>query len=136
MIDIGARDPGAVLRNGSITRQDSRDEERFADGRMIAAPHHGLFHGAKRLGERIAKSDIVGSIGETAILAPVSGRLRGLARDGVAVAKGADVAEIVPSPGAEVAGISKRDRLIARSVAFVIEMERAGYAPISLESFF
>ncbi|VTZ48362.1 conserved hypothetical protein [Methylocella tundrae] len=136
VIDIGARDPGAVLRNGSITRQDSRDEERFADGRMIAAPHHGLFHGAKRLGERIAKSDIVGSIGETAILAPVSGRLRGLARDGVAVAKGADVAEIVPSPGAEVAGISRRDRLIARSVAFVIEMERAGYAPISLESFF
>ena len=49
---------------------------------------------------------------------------------------GADVAEVVTSPKAEFVGMTKRDRLIARSVAFVIEMERAGYAPISLESFF
>lgn len=136
VIDIGAHDPGAVLRHGAVTRKDIPEDARFADGKMISAPHHGLFHGAKRLGEPIEIGEIVGSVGATPMVAPVSGRVRGLARDGVALAKGADVAEVVTSPKAEFVGMTKRDRLIARSVAFVIEMERAGYAPISLESFF
>ncbi len=135
VIDIGARDPGAVLRRGSIDRKERPEDARFADGRMVTAAHHGLFHGAKRLGDRVAQDEIIGSIGETPVLAPAAGRLRGLARDGAAIAKGANVAEIVGSPEAQFAGVTGRDRLIARSVAFVIELERSGYAPISLESF-
>ncbi|PNG26493.1 hypothetical protein [Methylocella silvestris] len=136
LIDIGARDPGGVIRQGPLSRQDGVDERRFADGRMITAPHHGLFHGVKQFGDKLAKGDIVGAIGSTEIVAPCAGRVRGLARDGASVMKGADIAEIVSSPKAELLGITTRDRLIARSVAFVIEMERAGFEPISLENFF
>ncbi len=134
VIDIGARDPGAVLRHGSILREERAEDKRFADGRMVLAPRHGVFHAAKRICEPVAKGEIVGCVGATELAAPASGRIRGLARDGAAVARGAEIAEIV-SPKAEFVGIAKRDKLIARSVAFVIEMERAGYAPITLESF-
>lgn len=134
VIDIGARDPGAVHRLGSITREDSAKDRRFADGRMLLAPRHGVFRGLKRLCDPVAKGEIVGFVGVTEVAAPASGRLRGLARDGAAMARGAEIAEIV-SPGAEFVGITRRDKLIARSVAFVIEMERAGFAPISLENF-
>ncbi|MGO9673337.1 MAG: hypothetical protein ACLPSF_04075 [Methylocella sp.] len=134
VIDIGARDPGAVLRHGSILREEREEDKRFADGRMLLAPRHGVFHAARRLCEPVTKGEIVGSVGSTELAAPVSGRVRGLARDGVAVARGAEVAEIA-LPKAEFVGMTRRDKLIARSVAFVIEMERAGYAPITLESF-
>ncbi len=136
VIDTGARDPGAVLRHGSIGREDSAEEARFSDGRIVAAPHNGVFHGARRLCDRIAKGDVIGTVGAAEIVAPASGRLRGLARDGLAVARGAGLAEVAAAPNAEFAGSTRRDKLIARSVAFVVEMERAGYAPISLESYF
>lgn len=136
VIDIGGRDPGAVLRSGEISEEAAAADPPFADGQIVAAPFHGLFHGAKLLGEPIEVGQILGFIGTTAVMATATGRLRGLTRDGAAVAKGAPIAEIVPSSKAECVGMTKRDRMVARSVAFVIEMERAGHTPISLESFF
>jgi xanthine dehydrogenase accessory factor len=135
VIDIGGRDPGAVLRQGSIVRKECAEDLRFGDGRMVVAPRHGVFHSAKRLCDPIKKGEIIGSVGATEVLAPAAGRLRGLARDG-AVARSAEIAEIVVLSTTETAGVARRDKLIARSVAFVIEMERAGHAPISLENFF
>ena len=111
-------------------------EDGFEDGTLIQAPHHGLIHVSRLLGEPVEEGDILGWIGTTAIQAPIAGRLRGLARDGSAIPKGGEIAEIVPATGTEFVGMTKRDRLIARSVAFVIEMERAGWAPISLENLF
>jgi xanthine dehydrogenase accessory factor len=135
VIDSGGRDPGAVLRAGAAPDHGPKDAP-FADGALVHAPVHGLFHGSKLLGEPIEAGQILGFIGTTAVTASASGRLRGLARDGAAVAKGAEVAEIVSaSPKAVFVGITQRDRMIARSVAFVIEMERAGYTPISFENF-
>lgn len=135
VIDIGGRDPGAVHRHGSIEGHGPADDSPFGDGAMVVAPHHGLFHGAKLLGEPVEEGQIIGFIGTTAVMASATGHLRGLARDGAAVAKGAAIAEVVAAPHAEFVGMTKRDRLIARSVAFVIEMERAGHTPISLENF-
>ncbi|WP_036259964.1 hypothetical protein [Methylocapsa aurea] len=134
VIDVGSRDPGAVLRSGSIAEHGPGPDAPLDDGAMVLAPMHGRFHGSKLLGEPIEAGQILGFIGTTAVMASATGRLRGLARDGAAVGKGAPVAEVVTSPDAVFAGITKRDRLIARSVAFVVEMERAGYTPISLEN--
>ncbi|WP_026607530.1 hypothetical protein [Methylocapsa acidiphila] len=135
VVDSGGRDPGAVFRAGAAPDHDPY-EAPFADGVMVSAPVPGLFHGSKLLGEPVESGQILGFIGTTAVMASASGRLRGLVRDGSAVAKGAAVAEIVSSsPKAEFVGMTQRDRLIARSVAFVIEMERAGYTPISFENF-
>jgi len=136
VIDIAGHDPGAVLRDGPAPEHDSLEESGFGDGRVIHAPHSGLFRVSRFIGEPVEEGDVLGSIGKTAIEAPTTGRVRGLARDGVAVAKGAEIAEVVTSSGAEIVGMTKRDRLIARSVAFVIEMERAGHVPISLQNFF
>jgi xanthine dehydrogenase accessory factor len=136
VIDAGGRDPGAVIRAGAAPDHGSEDSP-FADGEMVHAPAHGLFHGSKLLGEPIETGQILGFIGTTAVMASTSGRLRGLSRDGAAVGKGAAIAEIVTaSPKTEFVGITQRDRMIARSVAFVIEMERAGYTPISFENLF
>ncbi|WP_395666844.1 hypothetical protein [Methylocella sp.] len=136
LIDIGARDPGGVIRQGPLEGGDSEIDRRFADGRLALAPVHGMFKGQKLIGDGVLIGDVVGVVGATPAIAPCSGRVRGIARDGAAVARGAEICEIVASPNAELTGISRRDRLIARSVAFVVEMERAGFAPISLENYF
>jgi xanthine dehydrogenase accessory factor len=136
VIDIGGSDPGAVIREGGVPEsRDDESENVFVGGEIIEAPAHGLFHGSKLLGELVETGDILGWMGATPIKATTAGRLRGLIRDGIAVKKGAEIAEIV-APDVECVGITKRDRLIARSVAFVIEMERSGYTPISLENLF
>ncbi len=124
------------MRTGAPPLRDPVEENGFEEGTLVHAPHHGLFHGSKLLGEPVETGDIVGWIGTTSIQTPCSGRLRGVARDGAAVPKGAEIAEVVPASGVECVGITKRDRLIARSVAFVIEMEREGWVPISLENLF
>lgn len=136
VIDIGGHDPGAILHKGSVSDRPEDEDEPFPDGVTASADHPGLFHGSKLLGEPIEAGQVLGFIGTHTIVAPASGRLRGLARDGAAVAVGMPVAEVATSSRAEFVGISKRDRLVARSVAFVIEMERSGYTPISLENLF
>ncbi len=136
VIDSRAGDPGAVLRAGSIGEPQLPRDDPFADGTLVPSPEGGLFQVSRFIGERVNPGDVLGCVGATAIEATAAGRLRGLARDGAALAKGAAVADIAASPSAEVVGICQRDRLIARSIAFVIEMERSGWAPISLESLF
>lgn len=136
VVDSRANDPGAVLRSGAFPDPQYPRDDPFADGTLVEAPEGGLFQVSRFIGETVNPGDVLGFIGATTVEAPVGGRLRGLARDGAALAHGAPVAEIAASTSAEVVGMCKRDRLIARSVGFVIEMERAGWAPISLESLF
>lgn len=135
-IDIRAGDPGAVLRTGAIPEPVMPRDDPFADGTLVYAPDSGVFQVSRFIGETVNEGDVLGYAGTAPIAATVTGRLRGLARDGAALVKGMPVAEITASATADVVGICKRDRLIARSVAFVIEMERAGWTPISLESLF
>lgn len=137
VIDTGGRDPGAVLRKGSQPQRTPEEDDVFAlDGKIARAPHHGLFHIAKFLGDSVEEGEVIGWIGTTPIQAPASGPIRGLSRDAVAVEKGSELAEVAITKDATLAGSVKRHKLIARSVAFVIEMERSGYTPISLENFF
>jgi xanthine dehydrogenase accessory factor len=136
VIDIGGYDPGAVLREGSVKPRDPGADEAFTDGVTVLSPHHGIFHGSKLIGEPVEEGQVLGFLGTTAVVATVTGRLRGLARDGGAIGKGIPIAEIATGREPECVGISKRDRLVSRSVAFVIEIERSGVTPISLESFF
>jgi xanthine dehydrogenase accessory factor len=136
VIDTRAGDPGAVLRSGGIPEPEMPRDDAFSDGTLVYSPEGGLFQVSRFIGETVNPGEVLGFVGMAAVEAPAAGRLRGLARDGASLAKGAPVAEIAASTSAEVVGICKRDRLIARSVAFVIEMERAGWSPISLESLF
>ena len=75
----------------------------------------------------------VGFVGDTPVLAPAGGRLRGVARREEAVTEGAPLAEIAFSRTTQVAGVSERNQLVSRGVAFAIEMESEGWEPFSFE---
>lgn len=134
VIDTRGRDPGAILRHGSVDSFEPQRDDPFADACLVLSEKGGPFHVSRFIGETVNPGDLLGFAGTRALEAPVAGRLRGLARDGAVLESGDAAADIATSPRAEVVGMCKRDRLVARSVAFVIEMERGGWEPVSLES--
>jgi xanthine dehydrogenase accessory factor len=69
---------------------------------------------------------LLGFVGSTPVAAPLSGRLRGLLRSGARVRAGETVAEITAGTSAPVNVIDRAYQLIARSVAFTIDMEQQG----------
>jgi xanthine dehydrogenase accessory factor len=134
VIDTRGRDPGAILRHGSMAKPSPKRDDPFADACLVVNEEAGPFHVSRFIGESVSRGDILGFAGTRALEAPIAGRLRGLARDGAQLESGCAAADIATSPRAEVVGMCLRDRLVARSVAFVIEMERGGWEPVSLES--
>jgi xanthine dehydrogenase accessory factor len=68
------------------------------------------------VGQPVVAGDIVGRLGERAIHAPITGHLRGLARDGVAVMAGQRIVEVDPRRSPEIAGLGERPRAIAQGV--------------------
>ncbi|HEY1736656.1 MAG TPA: hypothetical protein VGG12_08420 [Methylovirgula sp.] len=131
VIDTRARDPGAVLHEGSMGPALARDDP-YADGSFVRSAKDGVFHVARFIGETVVPGDILGFVATRAVEAPVAGRLRGLARDGATLQEDDPLAEIAAAK-ADVSGICQRDLLVARSIAFVIEVERGGWEPMSLE---
>lgn len=83
--------------------------------RYVYAPVAGVFRTALTIGDAVEEGEIVAHIDDTPIVAPKTGLLRGLVRDGVAVAAGAKCVEVVP-PGARVTGIAERPARIAAGV--------------------
>ena len=88
-----------------------------ARDRFVYAPAAGVFCTARRLGERVRAGDVIGTIETATLVAPLSGCLRGLTRDGVPVAAGTKVIEVDPR-GADAAyqGIGERPARIAAGV--------------------
>ena len=87
------------------------------------------------IGETVTSNEPLGVIGATEVVSPVAGRIRGLQRNGRAVVAGATVADVASNAATQVSGCSKTDQLIARGAAFAIEMELAGWTPVSFEGF-
>jgi xanthine dehydrogenase accessory factor len=75
----------------------------------------------------------LGFVDDTPALAPAGGRVRGVARREEAVTQGAPLADIAFSRLALVAGVSERNQLVSRGVAFAVEMESEGWKPFSFE---
>jgi xanthine dehydrogenase accessory factor len=126
-------DPGAILREG-----DSWPDKRFSatedlDHVLVSAPVAGLFRAEIAIGASVERGAPIGFIGDTPVAAPIAGRILGIARKEQAVAAAAPVVEIAPSPTARVAGVGRRSQLIARGVAFAIEMENEGVRPLSFQ---
>ncbi|MFQ5826484.1 MAG: selenium-dependent molybdenum cofactor biosynthesis protein YqeB, partial [Dehalococcoidia bacterium] len=64
--------------------------------RTLHAPHSGLFHTKKRIGDSVSPQEVVGWVDQEAMAAEIGGTLRGLVRDGIIVEKGVKVGEIDP----------------------------------------
>lgn len=134
-IETEGADPGAILRAGERGRPARAQARDGASGyARLTAPSQGLFHPRAPIGAVIEEGEILGLLEDAPVLAAVGGRISGMARNGEAVKEGAPIAEIALSRGARVAGVRERNKLVSRGVAFAVEMDAAGHAPFSLES--
>jgi xanthine dehydrogenase accessory factor len=108
---------GRILRDGAVAR------EAGGAGRehMVYAPLAGKFATPCDIGDAVRRGEMIAKVGRRTIKAPFAGRLRGLARPGQPVGRGAEIAEIVPAGTDEkIVGIGERPRRIAESVLTLV----------------
>jgi xanthine dehydrogenase accessory factor len=132
VLETDGPNPGAIIRDGRAPERRPRGVDvDFADGWPVVTAMAGRFTSVQIIGEAVRSGDLLGYVGGMVMPAPRAGKLRGLLRSGIDVTAGTTIAEIAPvshSPRA-----ARRNQLIARSVAFAIEMEIGGWTPVPLE---
>lgn len=114
---------GKIIRSGKTLPFEGEPRELGGVGRerFVYAPAGGTFSTDRMIGDWAEAGEAVGKLSGLDISAPLSGFLRGLTRDGVAVRQGTKVVEIDPRKvGAVVRGIGERPRRIAEGVLNVI----------------
>jgi xanthine dehydrogenase accessory factor len=132
VVEIDGPDPGAIIRSGRAPQRRPRGADAdFADGCPVLTPVAGRFGSVEIIGSAVQAGALLGFVGDMPVLVPVAGKIRGLVRPGIDVAAGAAVAEIAAAAHSPRA--VKRNQLVARSVSFAIEMEVAGWTPVSFE---
>jgi xanthine dehydrogenase accessory factor len=112
------RDAPAAARSGGPRALDGVTRERF-----VPAARAGAWRTQARLGQSVVAGEVIGWLDGEATCAPISGTLRGLARDGVQVRYGQRVIEVDPRAAPQVHGLGERPRAIARGVAAALGME-------------
>ncbi len=100
-------------------------EPRSFDGhgrdRFVYAPRAGTLSTQAAIGDRVRAGDVVATIGDEPLAAPLDGILRGLTHDGVPVTRGLKVLEVDPRGDASSAhGLGARPLRIAAGVAAAI----------------
>lgn len=131
VVETDGPDPGAVLRGGAVARR-AAPVRGALESWEVFAPRSGVLRAEKTIGATIETGERLGFVGDCELRAPITGRIKGLAHRELAVVENAPLAEIVLSSAAPIAGVSARNELIARGVAFAVEMETEGWSPVSL----
>jgi xanthine dehydrogenase accessory factor len=110
---------GRVVRSGT-TRPLSgapRTIVGHSSDRYVYAPVAGVFITGCEIGMKVGAGQSIATIGDTVLVAPLTGRLRGLTHSEVEVAQGTKVIEIDPrDEDAGIYGIGERPRRIAQGV--------------------
>jgi xanthine dehydrogenase accessory factor len=115
---------GRVIRRGATRPLEGEPREIAGHmrDRYVYAPVAGVFSTALEIGMSVAAGEIVATIGDIELRAPLGGRLRGLTHSDVEVALGTKVIEIDPRDAdADIYGISERPRRIAQAVLAAIK---------------
>ena len=68
----------------------------YAGERVLRAPADGIFQGAKQIGDQVNAGDIAGYVSGEPMYCMISGILRGLLADGIAVTKGMKSGDVDP----------------------------------------
>lgn len=91
-------DLGRVIAQGPAAANTGVPGEIAGVGRqrLLAAPGAGTFTSCRDIGELVKVGEIVGQVGEDAVVAESAGVLRGLIRSGTVVEKGMKVGDIDP----------------------------------------
>jgi len=85
--------------------------------RYVYAPASGIFRSNCSIGDAVTQGKHIATLGNTPILAPLTGSLRGLTRDGVFVQERTKVIEVDPrGPMAVFYGITERPARIAQGL--------------------
>ncbi len=116
--------PGQVIKHGASLPLHGEPQTLGGHGRerYVYAPKAGVFETECAIGEYVHAGQGIATLVGTPILAPLSGRLRGLTHKGVEVAQDAKIVEIDPrEPDANVYGIGERPRRIAAGVLEAIK---------------
>lgn len=93
--------------------------------RFVYAADAGTFHTHRAIGDAVKLGDAVGRLDARPVLAPLSGRVRGLVHDGAQVSKGAKLVEIDPrGEAAQVYGLGERPKRIAAGVLRAVQAKR------------
>jgi xanthine dehydrogenase accessory factor len=120
---------GTVLRAGAT--RELGGEPRSFDGhgrdRFVYAPAAGVLRTSARIAQRVSAGEVVATIGDEPLAAPLDGILRGLTHDGVEVQAGTKVVEVDPrGDPAKAFGLGPRPRRIAEGVLAAIRGDAAG----------
>jgi xanthine dehydrogenase accessory factor len=110
---------GAVIEAGSTLplAGEPRPIGGIGRARFVYAPIAGRFDTSARIGDRVGENAVLASIAGVALHAPIAGVLRGLTRDGVAVAARTKMIEVDPrGDSAGAFGLGERPRRMAEGV--------------------
>ena len=115
---------GKVLRAGATRALGG--EPRSFDGhgrdRFVYAPVAGVLRTGAAIAQRVRAGEVVATIGDEPLVAPLDGILRGLTHDGVEVQRGTKVLEVDPrGDPSKVVGLGPRPLRIAEGVLRAIE---------------
>jgi xanthine dehydrogenase accessory factor len=119
-IETSWEDLGRIIVDGPTL--EFRGEPREIGGRQreryVYAPVTGRFQTSMNIGDEVSEGDVVASIDDTPLHAPLSGILRGLTRDGVQVDERTKVIEVDPRSRevASISGIAERPERVADGV--------------------
>jgi xanthine dehydrogenase accessory factor len=112
-------DLGTIVRAGATRALggEPRSFEGHGRDRFVYAPVAGVLRTSAAIAQRVSAGEIVATIGDATLAAPLDGILRGLTRDGVRVDVGAKVVEVDPRGDvSKVTGIGARPRRIGEGV--------------------
>jgi xanthine dehydrogenase accessory factor len=125
-------DLGAIVRRGPPRPLAGEPQPiaGYARERFVYAPVDGTFRTALSIGDAVVAGREIARVGDTAIVAPLTGCLRGIAHDGAAVPRGAKVVEVDPrGDPAAARGVGERPRRIAQGVLAAIDEARSRGTP-------
>jgi len=118
---------GAVLREhgtaplaGGPPLLDGVGRERF-----VMAEAAGQWRTRAAIGQRVVAGDIVGTVDGNPVLTPLSGILRGLAHDDVAVIAGDNLFEVDPREPPQAFGLGARPHAVALGVCEALGVDRS-----------
>ena len=84
-----------------------------AESRVLRAPRAGVFHGHRRIGDRVRPGEPLGEVEGALVIAPIAGLVRGLLGDGVPIRSGVKVGDIDPRGDVDPSRLSDKGRAVA-----------------------
>jgi xanthine dehydrogenase accessory factor len=123
-IETHPSETGTIVAHGATKQADGKARELGGAGRerFVYADRDSIWHTPVDIGTRVYKGLQLGSLGGTAVFAPMDGTLRGIVRDGSRVPADVKLLEIDPrGRHACWTGMDERGRAIGASVVSAVQ---------------